>query len=156
ESAVRTFQARRGLPVTGYVDSATGAALDTVDRIETTQRHATTPGAPWVSEVRACTGVDELPGAPNSPIIMAWRADIVHAYPEMSEYTAGYTGDDVAWCGFGLAAAMARSGIRPPFDPNDDTGSYMWALSWSKWGKDVTPRVGAIWTSERDGGGHVA
>ena len=156
QSAVRTFQARRILPVTGWVDGATGRALDRVDRLETLFRHATAPGCPWITEVRACTGVDEVPGSADSPIIMAWRSDIVHAYPEMASYTAGYTGDDVAWCGFGLAAAMCRAGIRPPYDPDDDTGSYMWALSWADWGTKVQPCVGAIWTSERDGGGHVA
>jgi uncharacterized protein (TIGR02594 family) len=156
ETAVEVFQASRRLPVTGWIDEYTGAALDRVDKVVTKKRAVSTPGAPWVAEVRACTGVDEVPGSANSPIIMAWRMDISHAYPEMGQYTAGYTGDDIAWCGFGLAAAMARAGIRPPYDPDDDTGSYMWALSWADWGTKVTPRVGAIWTSEREGGGHVA
>jgi uncharacterized protein (TIGR02594 family) len=110
-----------------------------------------------VSEVRACTGVDEVPGSADSPIIMAWRMDISHAFPEMASYTAGYTGDDIAWCGFGLAGAMARSGIKPPYNPSDDTESYLWALSWAAWGQRLlNPKVGCVMVFEREGGGHVA
>jgi uncharacterized protein (TIGR02594 family) len=157
QTAVETFQASRRLPVTGWIDVATGTALDQVDRRQARQLHATVPGAPWVSEVRACTGVDEIPGSADSPIIMAWRLDISNAFPEMASYTAGYTGDDIAWCGFGLAAAMARCKIAPPFDPDDDTGSYLWALSWEDWGVRLkSPKVGAIMVFEREGGGHVA
>jgi N-acetylmuramoyl-L-alanine amidase len=61
QTAVETFQASRRLPVTGWIDEATGRALDQVDRRQARQLHATVPGAPWVSEVRACTGTDEVP-----------------------------------------------------------------------------------------------
>jgi uncharacterized protein (TIGR02594 family) len=157
ETAVETFQASRRLPVTGWIDTETGAALDRVDRRRARLLHASVPGAPWVSEVRACTGVDEVPGSADSPIIMAWRMDISHAFPEMASYTAGYTGDDIAWCGFGLAGAMARSGIKPPYNPSDDTESYLWALSWAAWGQRLpAPKVGCVMVFEREGGGHVA
>jgi uncharacterized protein (TIGR02594 family) len=156
ETAVEAHQARRHLPVTGWVDEYTGASLDRFEGLQAAKRHRSTPGAPWVAEVRACTGVDEISGSADSPIIMAWRLDITHEFPEMASYTSGYTGDDIAWCGYGLAAAMARAGIRPPYNPSDDTESYMWALAWAEWGQRVEPRVGAIWTSEREGGGHVA
>jgi N-acetylmuramoyl-L-alanine amidase len=157
QTAVETFQASRRLPITGYIDPPTGAALDRVDRRRARKLHATAPGAPWVSEVRACTGVDEIPGSADSPIIMAWRLDISHAFPEMAQYTAGYTGDDIAWCGFGLAGAMARSKIKPPYDPTDDTGCYLWALAWADWGRKLSkPKVGCVMVFEREGGGHVA
>lgn len=157
QTAVRTFQAARRLPVTGFVDAATGAALDRVDRRLARRLHATVPGAPWVSEMRACTGIDEVPGSANSPIIMAWRMDIAHAFAEMANYAAQYTGDDVAWCGFGLGAAMARCRIRPPFGPTD-TDKFMWADSWARHFGIVLPRpiVGCVMTFTREGGGHVA
>jgi uncharacterized protein (TIGR02594 family) len=157
QTAVETFQASRRLPVTGWIDEATGAALDRIDRRKARKLHATVPGAPWVSEVRACTGIDEVPGSADSPIIMAWRLDISHAFPEMASYTAGYTGDDIAWCGFGLAGAMARCKIKPPYDPSDDAECYLWALAWAEWGVRLkSPKIGCVMVFEREGGGHVA
>jgi hypothetical protein len=40
---------------------------------------------------------------------------------------------------------MAGAGVKPPYDSEDDTGSYMWALSWSKWGKSLKiPKIGML------------
>lgn len=112
-------------------------------------------GAPWVAAVRACTGITEVPGGGNSPAIMAWRADIAKAFPEMEDYAEQYTADSIPWCGFGLGAAMCRVGIRPPFG-DKDTDKFMWADSWSRWGvKLEKPIPGCIMTFTRNGGGHV-
>lgn len=162
-AAVRAFQGRKGLEPTGYVDVKTAKALDAVPERRSRSTRSIRSGAPWLSQMRAITGTDEVPGTANSPIIMSWRGDIAKAFPKMANYAAEYTGDSIPWCGFGLGACCAREGIEPPFGPTA-TDKFMWADSWRSpnWGQPL-PRptsndfiVGSIMTFTREGGGHVA
>lgn len=160
ESAVKRFQAahvdgaERQLTVDGQVGPLTAWALDQVELLPETEEQEESgslrKSAPWLAEMRAITGVREVPGSRNSPIIMSWRSDIGKAFPDLARYAATYTGDAIPWCGFGLARCCAVWGVKPP-------ASFMWALSWSKWGTKLPrPIVGSIMTFKREGGGHVA
>lgn len=154
-AAVRRFQASRSLPPTGFVDRDTARALDAVLARVTGPAPAPTgsilAAAPWLAQMRAITGVTEVPGSKNSPIIMSWRSDIAKAFPDMAGYAATYTGDEIPWCGFGLGGCVAR--CAPPIRPPD---GFMYALNWSKWGVKLdAPVVGSVLTFRRQGGGHV-
>lgn len=158
ESAVRVFQAASGLPVTGFVDIFTARKLDSVPKKPIIPVTSIVNRAPWLSELRAITGVREVPGAANSPIIMSWKQDIAKFAPEMQKYTNNYTGDAIAWCGLGEAGCMVRAKVHPPFG-RSDTDRFLWALSWKSpnWGTGLSkPVVGSIATFRRSGGGHVA
>lgn len=163
-TAVKRFQAAHGLEVDGWVGPDTAAELDKVlaspakSPLPPMPLPSTRKGAPWVSDVRACTGIKEVPGSANSPLIMSWRQDIAKAFPEMASYAAGYTGDSIPWCGFGLAGSFCRVGIRPPFGKSG-TQRFMWADSWRapNWGISlVKPVPGCVMTFSRTGGNHVA
>lgn len=155
EAAVKRFQASHDLQPRGYVGVKTAAALDRVKN-EDTSLDSVLSAAPWLSEMRALSGVREIPGAANSPIIMSWRSEIASAFPEMAAYAATYTADAIPWCGFIMARCMAVRGIRPPFG-SAGTSRFMWADAWSRWGDRLkTPTVGCVMTFTRSGGGHVA
>lgn len=155
EAAVRRFQAEHEIGVDGWVGPVTAGKMTVVqDDPPTEGEPESVPSimkaAPWLAEMRAITGVREVPGGRNSPIIMSWRGEIGRAFPKLAPYAATYTGDAIPWCGFGLARCMAVRGVEPP-------KSFMWALSWSQWGRRLrTPIVGCVMTFKRSGGGHVA
>ncbi len=113
-------------------------------------------GAPWVDQVRRATGIQEVPGAADNPVIMGWREDIAKAFPKMRTYAYTYQHDSTPWCGHGLAAALARVGIEPPFGSTPEL-KYMWADSYAHWGTKLPkPIPGCIMVFTRNGGGHVA
>lgn len=111
-------------------------------------------GAPWVAEIRKYDGITEKR---DYETILSWRADIAKAFPEMAAY-ANEMKDPrkQAWCGYGLGAALARVGIRPPFGKTAED-KFMWADSYSRdWGVKLDkPIVGCIGVRTRNGGGHV-
>lgn len=155
ESAVKQFQAAHGLAVDGYVGPLTAAKLDKAVEQDTSM-DSVLNGAPWLSEMRAITGVREVPGSANSPIIMSWRQEIARAFPEQAAYASTYTGDSIPWCGYAVARCMAVRGIKPPFG-SSPTSRWMWADAWSRWGEKLSqPIVGCVMTFTRSGGGHVA
>lgn len=157
EAAVSMFQAAHNLAVVGFVGTKTAAHLDNVIPTVPIQVEGASilKVAPWLSQMRAITGVKEFPGRASNPIIMAWRSDIARAFPETVKYVATYTGDEIAWCGFGLAGCCARAGVRPPFGKDDDE-KFMYAKSWAHWGTQIEPRPGCIMVFSRAGGGHVS
>ena len=122
-SATKAFQARNYLEVDGWVGPKTAAALDSkgnpqdVINKPPSSSPSVKASAPWLSELRAITGTKEVPGSANSPVIMSWRNDISSAFPDMASYCRLYTGDSIAWCGYGLGGCFARCDvpIRPPF-----------------------------------------
>ena len=165
-SATKAFQARHDLDVDGWVGKLTAAELDSKGNPQDVigQPPSSSPSvkssAPWLSELRAITGVKEVPGSANSPIIMSWRNDISSAFPDMASYCKLYNADSIAWCGYGMAGCFARCDIpiRPPFGPRD-TDRFLWADSWNtpNWGQKLAkPIVAAVCTFTRQGGVDVS
>ncbi len=77
---------------------------------------------------------------------MTWRDKLNAAGHKI----VGYSADKVPWCGL-FAAFVMLEASRPVVD------GPLWALNWSKWGKDGgQPELGDLLTFTRDGGGHVA
>lgn len=154
EVAVKRFQAAHGLAVVGYVGPKTSQLLidgaGAIPSPDVLRAPSVLKVAPWLAQMRAITGTKEIPGKQNSPIIMSWASDIVRAFPDLAKYTASYTGDEIPWCGYGLAGCMARAGIRP-------SNEYMWAQSWAQWGTKLKqPITGCVMVFKRAGGGHVS
>src|SRR5215471_5251465 len=117
----------------------------------------------WLLAMRAITGLTETPGDADNPKILAMASYIARKFPDMADYCAQYTHDDIAWCGLTAAFCMAVSDIRPPFGPTD-TDKFLWALSWENWmdgvnrggGKIIgAPVEGCVVVMTRSGGGHV-
>jgi uncharacterized protein (TIGR02594 family) len=112
---------------------------------------------PWLYVMRVITGTEEYEGGADNPRIMAMADFIAHKFPDMTDYCALYTGDDVAWCGLTAAFCVSVANIRPPFGKTD-TDKFLWALSWAD---DINfirvgrPVPGTIVVMEREGGGHI-
>jgi hypothetical protein len=110
---------------------------------------ATVP--PYLALMRSLVGID---ARSHSEAILGWAAAIGLKFPEMAEYTKGYTSTSVPWCGLTAAYAVAMSGVRPPFGPSD-TDKFLWADSWRTFGTGVaTPQPGDILVFHWSGGGH--
>jgi len=98
----------------------------------------------WLEIARRCIGIEEEPGAANSPQIMRAPEIIAAAYPDMEDYCSYYTGDEIAWCGLAVAFFMTSAGYRPVFG-SDDVHRFLWAAAWEDWGDQLTtPQPGAI------------
>jgi uncharacterized protein (TIGR02594 family) len=114
---------------------------------------------PWLSVMRAITGVKEAPGDADNPQILAMRDEIARHFPDMRSYCNQYQHDETPWCGLAGAYCMAEVDIRPPFGPTD-TDKWMWAKSWAdpndyNFMPISSPRPGAVVVMERQGGGHI-
>lgn len=108
--------------------------------------------------MRSITGIEETSGSGDNPKILGMRDWIACTYSDMKEYCEGYTGDDVAWCGLATAFCCTVAGVRPPYDPDEDTGSFLWAQSFADdpgFEHQVEPCLGTICVMTREGGGHV-
>jgi uncharacterized protein (TIGR02594 family) len=102
--------------------------------------------------MRQLTGTTEA--AANSTIV-GWARKIGEIFPDQKAYSDTYTSSTIAWCGESMAYCMAMCGIRPPYDPSDDTKSWMYALSWRGFGTPVTsPQPGDVLVFQWVGGGH--
>src|SRR5262249_9705707 len=137
----------------GYVGPKTAAKLDAY--LDNPRADDDRPGpvmddAPWFGRMRAITGVKEVPGAADSPIIMSWKAKIARAFPDLTSYTQLYAHDAVTWWGLCMADVMAESGIRP-------VNGFLSARKWSSFGTRLTkPITGCVMVFSRVGGGHVS
>jgi hypothetical protein len=86
-------------------------------------------------------------------IAMRWDYDVY------SKEMLGYTGDDIAWCGFGLAAAMARCKIKLPMTiprvtcgrslGKDGARGFRRRRSAASWFSKCGPRAGR-WSMSRE------
>jgi uncharacterized protein (TIGR02594 family) len=86
-------------------------------------------------------GTKEIVGKEHNPVILGWAEEL--------GLKKVYTNDEIPWCGLAVAYAVHKAGLQVVASP-------LWALSWAKFGNQVTePMLGDILTFKRDGGGHV-
>lgn len=94
---------------------------------------------PWLATMREFTGIQEFAGGSDNPVIIAWGEEIAARFPRMADYARSYKHDATAWCGLTVAVCMARNGIEPPYNSNDDYKSFLWVDAWADWGAPVQP-----------------
>jgi len=86
-------------------------------------------------------GTKEVVGTKHNPVILGWAKEL--------GLQNVYNSDEIPWCGLAIAYACHKAKVGVVDKP-------LWALSWSKWGTEVTsPMLGDILTFTRNGGGHV-
>ena len=91
-------------------------------------------------------GTIEAPGDEDNPKIIGWAQEISRPV------SLNYQHDSTPWCGLFMAVCAKRAGLDLPPAP-------LWALSWSRWGMEVSgpPMLGDVMVFKRaGGGGHVA
>lgn len=143
-TALKAFEASRGLPVDGIVDGPTAVALDKVAPPPSVLKVA-----PWLSTMRALTGTVEAPGSRDNPFIIEMAHEIVRRYPDLKGNVGWYNHDSIPWCGLQMGYVMAVNGIKPCSAP-------LSALAWAPWGQALkVPTPGAVMVYSRTGGGHV-
>lgn len=93
-------------------------------------------------------GVKEILGKGSNRTIIGWRDELNQAGVNI----AGYSDDDIPWCGlFAAVICYRRLGIgkEVPRGP-------LWARNWVNYGvKSPSPGLGDILVFERGSGGHV-
>lgn len=141
ESAVREFQASKGLSPDGIVGPKTseqlfGKPLKT--------KPGQNPALVWLQEARRLMGTKEAPGLKSNPTILDWAKG----------QDIPYSGDDVPWCGLFVAHCVGSTLQREPL-PNNPLS----ARAWRKFGGPTTPKLGAVmvfWRGAQSGPfGHV-
>lgn len=143
-TALKAFEASRGLTPDGIVDVPTAQALDKIAAPPSVLKIA-----PWLATMRALTGTKEAPGAKDNPFIVEMAHEIVRRYPDLKGTVGWYNHDSIPWCGLGMAYCMAINGIKPVASP-------LSALAWAKFGVALKiPTPGAVLVYSRTGGGHV-
>ena len=97
-------------------------------------------------------GTKEVVGRGSNKTIIEWRDELNAAagVAPLAQKVAGYSDDDIAWCGLFAAIVVFRAGKAVVKDP-------LWARHWAKFGTGVAaPGLGDVLVFERDGGGgHV-
>jgi uncharacterized protein (TIGR02594 family) len=102
--------------------------------------------------MRAITGVKEVAGAADSPIILSWVKEIVEAYPDLKGTVGWYDHDSIPWCGLAVAYCMTKAGISPP---PLALGAINWLNDWPDGVRLSEPSLGCVLVKSRAGGGHV-
>ncbi|OYU91881.1 MAG: hypothetical protein CFE29_03255 [Bradyrhizobiaceae bacterium PARB1] len=144
QTALKAFEASRGLKVEGIVDVVTAQALDKIAPPPSVLKVA-----PWLATMRALTGTKEAPGSKDNPFIIEMAHEIVRRYPDLKGTVGWYNHDSIPWCGLGMAYCMAINGIKPVAAP-------LSALAWGSFGVALkVPTPGAVLVYSRTGGGHV-
>lgn len=144
QTALKAFEASRGLKADGIVDVATAQALDKIAPPPSVLKVA-----PWLATMRALTGTKEAPGSKDNPFIIEMAHEIVRRYPDLKGTVGWYNHDSIPWCGLGMAYCMAINGIKPVAPP-------LSALAWGSFGVALkVPTPGAVLVYSRTGGGHV-
>lgn len=140
-SAVKRFQASKGLLVDGIVGPKTYGALfgeaapgDAV-KLDT---------MPWYQEAVRLTGTNEASGSANNPVIIDWAEQL----------DIDYAGDDIPWCGLFIAHCVGST-LTDESLPNGPLG----ARNWLQFGVECEAQLGAVmvfWRHRRSGWqGHV-
>lgn len=99
-----------------------------------------------IAEGLRLIGVAEVVGKGSNRTIIGWRDELNAAGVTI----AGYSDDDIPWCGLFAAIVAHRAGKAVPENP-------LWARNWAKFGvPQVKPALGDVLVFERPGGGgHV-
>lgn len=92
----------------------------------------------WMGHALALSGVREVPGPGNSPVIAGW----------LMALRAWWSDDATPWCGTFAAHVMQRVGKPIP-------KHWYRAKAWRDWGQACPPAYGALCVLDRQGGGHV-
>jgi uncharacterized protein (TIGR02594 family) len=93
----------------------------------------------------ALIGVAEIVGKGSNRTIIGWRDELNAEGIKI----AGYSDDDIPWCGLFAAIVVHRSGKRAVDGP-------LWARNWAKFDTETNePSLGDILVFVRNGGGHV-
>lgn len=93
-------------------------------------------------------GVKEVVGKGSNRTIIGWRDELNQAGVKI----AGYSDDDIAWCGL-FAAVICFRRMKVAAEVVKEP---LWARNWSKYGvKAATAALGDILVFERGSGGHV-
>lgn len=98
---------------------------------------------PWIKTAKSFIGTEEIPGSKSNSVIIGWAKALG------GWITTFYKDDDIPWCGLFVGYVMKSSGFQV------DLKNPLGALEWLKYGKQTTPRYGAIMCFTRTGGGHV-
>jgi uncharacterized protein (TIGR02594 family) len=118
----------------------------------------TPPGYEWLSKVREAPntiklglaehGVTEVVGKGSNRTIIGWRDELNQAGVKI----AGFSDDDIPWCGL-FAAIVCYRRVR---NPAEVPASPLWARNWLRYGLATkVPALGDILVFSRGSGGHV-
>lgn len=113
------------------------------------------PAYLWISEIGVLPrtiqmalellGTAEIVGKGSNRTILDWRDELNLAGVKI----AGYSDDDIPWCGLFAAITAHRAGKAVVKDP-------LWARNWAKFGvKSPEASLGDCLVFGRNGGGHV-
>lgn len=93
-------------------------------------------------------GVAEIVGTGSNKTIISWRDELNHAGVRV----AGYSDDDIPWCGlFAAIICLRRMG-----KAEEVVKDPLWARNWANYGvKATTPCLGDVLVFSRGNGGHV-
>jgi len=93
-------------------------------------------------------GVKEVVGKGSNATIIGWRDELNIAGVKI----AGFSDDDIAWCGL-FAAIITYRRLKQADEVVKDP---LWARNWTKYGnRSAVPGLGDILVFERGSGGHV-
>jgi uncharacterized protein (TIGR02594 family) len=104
-----------------------------------------------ITEALKLFGTHEVVGKGSNKTIMQWRDELnaVAGVNPNSTKIAGYSDDDIPWCGLFAAIVTFRAGKKVVEGP-------LWAQNWKNFGvKSPDPALGDVLVFKRPSGGHV-
>ena len=104
-----------------------------------------------ISEGLALLGTAETVGKGSNRTILSWRDELNQAagVNPNAQPVAGYSDDDIPWCGLFAAIVTLRAGKAVVAAP-------LWARNWAQFGQGgFAAGLGDVLVFSRNGGGHV-
>lgn len=128
----------------GYVERNRSAAINP-RAPELTPTAPAGPVPPWLGTMRDITGTQWSSGQQTPATILNWKRLITNKYPDTVRYLAPIEQTYINWSGLALAYCMAAVGIKPPFDPQNDSKSFLRDAAWLDFGSVVdSPQSGDV------------